>query len=193
MAAKKPIDPDNLETSFSVQRVLKPSGKLYPGPRRGPRGDWRVQLFMDSGGCMYERHRTTVYEKTVERWFAITSFEATVAEPLRRFNGGTAAYEEKRQSKAERTAEEKRRTELELRYSLSVMFGELVDELEFGITSGLWNDEAQKLFRRLIRRVADARIMFYQLNEPPPPKLPKPPKPAEFPPPVIAPTTKTIH
>lgn len=186
MAAKKPIDPSTLGTNWSLQRVLKPRGKLYPGPYLGPKGNWRAQLFMDSVGCLYERHRTMAYEKAVERWFAITSFEATATEPLR-LDDGSVARDEK-QSRSERAAEKRRLTEMELRFSLHVLFGDLVDELGFAITEGLFDDEGRRLLRRVIKRVVDARSIFYDIGQPqPPPKL------VEYSPPIIEPTRKTIH
>lgn len=95
-------------------------------------------------------------------------------------------------------AEKKRQTEIELRYSLDIQFSDLVDEVGFAITAGIFDYEGQRVLRRVIKRLMDARILFYKLDEPPPQPPPAPPntppRKAEFAPSIVEPTTQTtIH
>jgi hypothetical protein len=192
MATNKPIDPSHLNAGWSLQRVRKPSGKLFPGPPLGPKGDWRVKLFMDNYGGLYERHRVIAYEKPVERWFAVTSFEATFEEPPRSISKSVGSSEKKpRKSKLDRAAEKNREAEVMLRYSTSLQFGDLVDELEFAITENLFGDDGQRLIRRAMRLVVDARMLFYRLGEPPPTR--RPTRTTPTPAPIVPSATNTIQ
>lgn len=171
MAAQKPIDPSTLSANWSLQRVHKPRGKLFPGPPAGTKGDWRIQLFLDRAGNLYERHRVVAYEKPIERWFAITSYEAVVDEFPSKGSwameeGVSKSPEQRKQSKAERAGEKQRQAETNLRYSLSLILGDLVDEIEFAMVEGLFGEDGQKLLRRLMKRAVEIRTLSYSLGQP---------------------------
>jgi hypothetical protein len=58
------------------------------------------------------------------------------------------------------------------RYALGVLCGDLVEELDYTIIAELFGPESQRLLRRIVRMVTDARILSYKLTEPRPAEPP---------------------
>jgi hypothetical protein len=81
-----------------------------------------------------------------------------------------------KRSRAQRQAQKKHYDEVTFRYALSVLFSDLIEELDYAILEQLFDDSGQRILRRIIRRLGDARMLSYKLTEPE-----EPPEPVEEP------------
>jgi hypothetical protein len=128
-------------SNVSLARVRKPRTKLVACPGGGHTdGGWRLKLFLGADENLYERQRRSQGEgESVERWFIVTSLTAErstrddVRVMRKAWKEAQAAQSGKQPSRAERQAKKKNQDEIMCRYSLGVLFGDLLEELDYAI------------------------------------------------------------
>jgi hypothetical protein len=182
MPRERIVDPEQFEEKTrKPERVRKPMIKLAacPAPESVMEG-WRVRFFLGEDEHLYERRRRSKNGLRVERWYVISQFEARRLPPSERFERARAWREnpapEEKPSRQQERLKRRRYDELMCHYAVATLLSDLIDEIDYAIETDLFDDERQRLLRKMQRRLVDLKILGYELGErklePAPPRSP---------------------
>jgi hypothetical protein len=200
MPRERIVDPEKFEQkTWKPERVRKPTIKLAacPAPESEMEG-WRVRFFLGEDEHLYERRRRRKNGLRVERWYVISQFEASRLSPAERFERARAWREnpdrQESPSRREQRLKKRRYDESMSHYAVATLLSDLIDEIDYAIETDLFDDDRQRLLRKMQRRLVDLKILGYELGErklePEPPRASRKRSVVEMP---TAPTTTSIH